>query len=121
MKNLFESFKAKFSRKRKKTSSAADADPSAYLTTTFCRVGRTDSVHAVVSQMAERGVSAALIVGNEGKLLGIFTEKDAVRVIAETRSGTDLRQVEVETFMTGNPITVNRGTPASQALSVRFI
>lgn len=53
--------------------------------------------------MKQRGVGAIMVV-EDGKLAGVFTERDAVcRVLAEGRDGTATALSEV---MTGNPRTI---------------
>jgi CBS domain-containing protein len=61
------------------------------------------SVSKVAKQMAQRKISAVLVVDG-GRLTGIFTERDAVhRVIAQKRSADATRLSEV---MTPDPTTV---------------
>lgn len=48
----------------------------------------------VVLAMSERRIGSALVVGERGKVLGIFTAIDALRVLAET-----LRRVEAGTSL----------------------
>jgi CBS domain-containing protein len=64
--------------------------------------------------MKERHVSAIIVIGNERRLAGIFTERDALfRVIAEGRSPKTTRIAEV---MTANPQTIGPDRPFAQAL-----
>jgi CBS domain-containing protein len=61
------------------------------------------TVSEAARQMAKRKVGAVLVVDNE-KLVGIFTERDAVfRVIAEDR---DLHATRLSDVMTPSPKTV---------------
>lgn len=61
------------------------------------------SVHAAAKLMARSNVSAVMVVDNK-RLVGIFTERDAVfRVIAENRDTHATRLVDV---MTKEPQTV---------------
>ncbi len=70
-------------------------------------------VHTVAARMTRRKVSAVIVA--EGKrLVGIFTERDAVsRVIAK---GRDPRTTALATVMTRNPETVEPGETLGYAL-----
>jgi CBS domain-containing protein len=62
------------------------------------------TVAQVAKQMAKRKVGAVLVVDND-RLVGIFTERDAlVRVIAQDRDSRQARLVDV---MTPSPVTVS--------------
>ena len=68
----------------------------------------TVTVRDAVRQMAERGVGAILVV-DDGKLVGIFSERDALRrVLAQGRDpdATHLREVA-----TPEPMTVQPDSP----------
>lgn len=63
--------------------------------------------------MKERRVGAVLVV-EDGKLVGVFTERDAVfRVIAE---GRDPQTTELSVVMTPNPRTIHPDQPFAHAL-----
>jgi CBS domain-containing protein len=65
--------------------------------------------------MKEKRVGAVMVV-EEGKLVGMFTERDALfRVVAEARNAQTTRLAEV---MTRNPQTVNAGKAFSDALHI---
>jgi len=71
------------------------------------------TVAQVAKQMAKRKVGAVLIVDND-RLVGIFTERDAlVRVIAQDRDSRQSRLVDV---MTPSPVTVSPDKPFGYAL-----
>lgn len=62
------------------------------------------TVDAAARLMAQRGVGAVLVV-EDRKLVGIFTERDAVfRVIAQ---GRDVRTTRLGEVMTASPITID--------------
>ena len=64
--------------------------------------------------MRERGIGAILIVNDSGRLAGIFTGRDAVcRVVAEARNPATTLLHDV---MTADPITMQPGSTASDAL-----
>lgn len=56
----------------------------------------------------------ALAVLREGELIGIITERDLTRALAE---GADPRGASVEDYMTDRPVTVSPSTDASEAAS----
>lgn len=65
--------------------------------------------------MADRGVSAVLVLAGE-KLAGIFTERDAVfRVIAP---GRDAQTTTLSEVMTADPITIAPDKTFGQALTL---
>lgn len=72
---------------------------------------------ATVSQacaaMYARKVGAVLVVDGEHHLLGIFTGRDAVRLLAE---GADAKKTPVDAVMTKNPTTLGPKATAMDAL-----
>ena len=71
------------------------------------------SVLAAARLMREQRIGALLVI-HEGRLAGIFTERDALfRVIAEGRSPARTRIAEV---MTANPRTIAPDRPFGHAL-----
>ena len=68
--------------------------------------------------MRENHIGAVIVVGENGKLAGIFTERDALfRVVAEGRDGTTTRLADV---MTRNPQTVKPDQRFSAALQMMY-
>ena len=71
-------------------------------------------VKDVCRRMRERGVGATLVVDGDGKLVGIFTGRDAVcRVVAEGRDPSTTRLADV---MTRRPESVPARMTAIEAL-----
>ena len=67
--------------------------------------------------MKERHVGAIMVV-EDGKLAGIFTERDALfRVLAEGRDGQTTQIAEV---MTRNPQTIHPDRPFAHALHMMY-
>ena len=58
--------------------------------------------------------TGSLLVCQENRLVGIFTERDAIRLMA---SGGDL-SAAVETVMTKNPVTIRAGSNLGAAIRV---
>ena len=71
-----------------------------------------DSVISAARKMKESGSSCVVIVGGDGRVIGVFTERDLVRVIAEGKP-LDSRISDV---MTRDPIVVNVNDPVSKAI-----
>jgi CBS domain-containing protein len=63
-------------------------------------VDASTSLGATIRQMNEKHVGCALVT-REGKLAGVFTERDVLRKVAT--SGLDIERTPVERLMTGNP------------------
>ena len=73
------------------------------------------TVAEAARMMAERRVSAVLVL-DEGRLAGIFTERDAVfRVIAPDR---DARNTTLADVMTADPVTIGPDKTFGQALAL---
>jgi CBS domain-containing protein len=72
------------------------------------------TVMAAARQMRSRNASAVLVTEGEGELLGIFTERDAIRrVVAE---GLDPSMTTLADVMTDNPDTVTPRDNAGKAV-----
>ena len=63
--------------------------------------------------MHERRIGAVLVTDEQERLLGIFTGRDAVRVLAEARNPA---QVVLQDVMTRNPATLPPEKTAIEAL-----
>ncbi|MGH7312871.1 MAG: CBS domain-containing protein [Candidatus Rokuibacteriota bacterium] len=59
------------------------------------------TVHEAVQHMLARHQAGVLVIDGEGRLIGIFTERDVLnRVVGQ---GLDVRQTRLATVMTANP------------------
>jgi signal-transduction protein with cAMP-binding, CBS, and nucleotidyltransferase domain len=68
--------------------------------------------------MKKRTLGAVMIVDDHGRLLGIFTERDAVyRVLAE---GRDPKTTKLSEVMSANPQTIAPDKPFGHALLMMF-
>lgn len=67
-----------------------------------CTVDTT--VHEAITQMAEKRRAAVVIVDREGRLVGVFTERDLLRRVAVP--GRDPRQTRLGEVMTPDPETL---------------
>jgi CBS domain-containing protein len=71
------------------------------------------SVQAACTRMHERRVGAVLVTDAKGRLLGIFTGRDAVRFLTRGKSPSEVPLKEV---MTRDPETMPPGCTAIEAL-----
>lgn len=79
-------------------------------------VSPTASVSQAVRIMNQFHIGAVLVTGENGGLLGIFTERDVLsRVVGRD---LDPRTTKVEAVMTTRLSTVDRGTTVEEAMSL---
>jgi CBS domain-containing protein len=74
----------------------------------------TQSVTEVARVMVQGRVGSAVVIDGPW-LLGIFTERDALRAVG---SGTDLTAASVKDWMTKDPVTVGPDTDSEEAAAV---
>ncbi|MBR0683164.1 CBS domain-containing protein [Roseomonas eburnea] len=73
----------------------------------------TATVSEACAAMYARKVGAVLVVDEDRHLLGIFTGRDAVRLLAE---GLDAKATRIDAVMTKNPTTLGPRATAMDAL-----
>lgn len=73
------------------------------------------SVREAARLMYERHVGAVAIL-EDTKLVGIFTERDALRFFTATRRNPDT--IDVGVVMTRDPVTIGGGRPVRQARDI---
>jgi CBS domain-containing protein len=76
-------------------------------------LGPDATVAAACAAMHQRRVGAVLVADADRRLLGIFTGRDAVRLLAE---GLDAKATRLDAVMTGNPSTLGPRATAMDAL-----
>jgi CBS domain-containing protein len=85
-------------------------------------VDPTTTVYRAIELMSEKNIGGLIITDADGKMLGIFTERDyARRVILQGRSSKDTLIGEI---MTSNPVTVspdNSIEDCMKLMTARFI
>lgn len=79
--------------------------------TDFVNSKKDESIHEVVTLMFEKHVGSVIVVDENQKLEGIFTERDLIRVIAQD---TPL-STPIEKVMTKNVYTVSEDAPFKEA------
>jgi CBS domain-containing protein len=80
------------------------------MTVDLLTVAPEDTLGEAAERMERRGVSSAL-VSDFGRLIGILTERDLLRAVAGRTHSSDAR---VREWMTRDPITATRATPAHE-------
>jgi len=73
---------------------------------------------SAAAQLMKRNEVGAVMVVEEGRLVGVFTERDALfRVLAE---GRDTRTTRLADVMTRNPTTIHPDRPFPEALHIMY-
>jgi CBS domain-containing protein len=84
------------------------------MTEQLVTVEPSTSVAAAVTVMGIQGVGAVLVM-EEGRLEGIFTERDLVRALSHDIGASSQA---VAQWMTGNPVTVGPDASVEEALEI---
>ncbi len=66
-------------------------------------------------RMAKAGAGSALVL-QDGSLVGIFTERDMLRALAESSKADAARVSSVSKWMTPEPLTIGPDTSVGEAL-----
>ena len=74
-------------------------------------VAPEDTIGEAAEMMVERGVGSAVVL-DYGRLIGIFTERDLLRAVADRVHSSEAR---VREWMTAEPITITPETSAEEA------
>ena len=76
----------------------------------------SNTVADAIKVMAENNIGAVVIVDENFRPIGIFTERDLlIKVCAK---GLDPAKVRLEEVMTKDPVTIKEDTPVMQALEI---
>ncbi|MDT4896493.1 MAG: hypothetical protein QOH25_1570 [Acidobacteriota bacterium] len=79
------------------------------------RARPSESALEVARRMRDAQTGCALVVDDEGKLVGIFTEHDVLRKMVS--KGDDIQDVPVSQLMSGNPETLRETDSVAAALN----
>jgi len=74
------------------------------------------SVEEAISKMQEKGVGCVVVVSENEKLIGLFTERDVLTKIA--LKGNNLKKKKIDEFMTRHPETLNYSDTIARALNL---
>jgi CBS domain-containing protein len=77
-------------------------------------VAPEDTIGEAAERMVERGVGSAVVL-DYGRLIGIFTERDLLRAVADRVHSSEAR---VREWMTAEPITIGPETSAEDAARI---
>ena len=78
-------------------------------------VSETTSVREVIDRLREHRIGSVVVVDGEGKLTGIFTERDCVLKLFN--DGTDL-DLPITSVMTGEPVSQTMDSTIAYALNL---
>jgi CBS domain-containing protein len=73
-----------------------------------------ETLQAAAQEMREGKISSVLVT-EDGYLIGILTERDMVKAVAE---GIDTENVHVRDYMTPTPVAVNPETSVEEAVQI---
>lgn len=79
------------------------------------KVQAQTSLLDALSEITAKGLGMTTVVGEDGTLLGVFTDGDLRRAVDK---GHDIRQVTIENIMTRKPTTVYQDALAAEALTI---
>jgi CBS domain-containing protein len=82
---------------------------------TVISVAPSTTVFEALQRMAERNIGAVLVL-NDGRLVGIFTERDYARKVV--LRGLNSKNTPVGDLMTGKVITVGQSWTADQCMAL---
>jgi CBS domain-containing protein len=78
-------------------------------------VGEDETIRAAAAALAEKGVGAMPICGNDDRLKGMLTDRDiTIDVVAK---GKDPESTKVSELATGKPVTIGADDPIEEALA----
>ena len=81
------------------------------MATDVLSVAPEDTIGEAAQKMVDRRVGAAVVL-DYGRLIGIFTERDLMRAVADRVHSSEAR---VREWMTADPITISPETSAEEA------
>jgi CBS domain-containing protein len=77
----------------------------------------SDTIGEAAEKMHEGDVGAVIVVEDMVRIVGIITERDLLRAIAQRARPADAR---VRQWMTTNPVTIDPDTPIEDAAKIMF-
>jgi CBS domain-containing protein len=78
-------------------------------------VGEDETIRAAAEALAEKGVGAMPICGNDDRLKGMLTDRDiTIDVVAK---GKDPESTKVSELANGKPLTIGADDPIEEALA----
>ena len=86
------------------------------MTTDVLTVAPEDTLGEAAAKMTERGVGA-VVVSDFGRMIGILSERDIMRAVADRIHSSEAR---VREWMTADPITATKDTSIEDAARTMF-
>lgn len=80
-------------------------------------VSPTTSLDEAAELMINDAIGSVMVVDDDGRLQGVLTRTDFVRLVADHESGTD----PVETYMTTDVVTTAPQTPIGKAANTMIV
>jgi len=90
---------------------AAVSSVGELMATDVLSVAPEDTIGEAAQKMVDRGVGACVVL-DYGRLIGIFTERDLMRAVADRVHSSEAR---VREWMTAEPITISLETAPEEA------
>jgi CBS domain-containing protein len=81
------------------------------MTRQLVAVAPEDTLGEAAQRMADEGIGSAVVL-EHGRLIGIVTERDVLRAVADRAHPSDAR---VREWMTGDPVTASEETSCEEA------
>ena len=74
------------------------------------------TLQEIAGVLAEKGIGAVIVTGNDGEVLGIVSERDIVRAVG--RHGVGVLQEAVSKHMTSKVVTTHMGDAIDHVMEV---
>ena len=78
-------------------------------------VTENDSFEKAIEEMCRTSLGMVSVINNEGKLIGVFTDGDLRRKLAEK---VDIYNMDLNDIITKTPVTIRKGMLAVEALRI---
>jgi CBS domain-containing protein len=86
-----------------------------YMTTRMITMGWKDSVMDVAKRMIERNISSIAITDDKGRVIGILTERDVVKIVA---NGVPASGITAGSLMSYPVLSIEKGSSIEDAARV---
>lgn len=73
------------------------------------------ALHTAIETLAARNIGAVVVLG-EGRIVGILSERDVVRLLAGAPTG--FRENRIDSLMTKDPVTIEEGATIEEIEAV---
>ena len=87
------------------------------MNTSVLTVDPTSSIGEAAEKMIEAGVGAVVVMEDMARIVGIVTERDLMRAVAQRARAAEAR---VRQWMTADPLTIDPETSVEDAAKIMF-